>query len=208
VPNPRLKPEHANSYELAAERKTADGRIRLSLFEEDLNDALISQSAPLLADSSTLYSYVQNIAQVRSRGLEVVAQQAVAPTFELSGTLTFVDSHILKDGAFTAAVGKYTPQIPRWRATAMATWRPQERLALTLAARYSDRSFATIDNSDPVSHTYQGFDSYLVFDVRAHYRLDRDWSIATGIDNLGNDKYYLYHPFPQRTLVMEVHYAQ
>ena len=29
-----------------------------------------------------------------------------------------------------------------------------------------------------------------------------------GIDNLNNDKYFLFHPFPQRTLVMEIHYAQ
>ena len=45
-------------------------------------------------------------------------------------------------------------------------------------------------------------------DVRAHYRVDENWSASAGIDNLGNDKYFLFHPFPQRTLVMEIHYAQ
>jgi iron complex outermembrane receptor protein len=45
-------------------------------------------------------------------------------------------------------------------------------------------------------------------DARAHYRIDASWSAAVGIDNLNNDQYFLYHPFPQRTFVMELHYAQ
>ena len=81
-------------------------------------------------------------------------------------------------------------------------------LALTLAGRYSDRSFGTIDNSDPNSHTFQGFDGYMVLDVRAHYWIDNNWSASAGVDNLNNDKYFLYHPFPQRSFVMEIHYAQ
>ena len=82
------------------------------------------------------------------------------------------------------------------------------KLAFTVAGRYSDRSFGTIDNSDPVSHTFQGFDGFLVVDTRIHYQMDDNWSIAAGIDNINNDKYFLFHPFPQRTFVMEIHYAQ
>ena len=60
----------------------------------------------------------------------------------------------------------------------------------------------------PNSHTYQGFDGYLVFDTRVQYRLDKNWVASVGIDNIGNDKYFLFHPFPQRTYLMEIHYAQ
>src|SRR5262249_13748255 len=80
--------------------------------------------------------------------------------------------------------------------------------ALSLAARYSDRAYGTIDNSDPVSQTFQGFGNYLVLDARAQYTITGNWSAAVGIDNLNNDKYFLFHPFPQRTFVMEIHYAQ
>ena len=40
VPNPNLKPEHANSYELAAEYKPDGTRVRLSLFREGISNAL------------------------------------------------------------------------------------------------------------------------------------------------------------------------
>jgi iron complex outermembrane receptor protein len=75
VPNPDLKPERALSGEVAVERATESGKVRVSLFAESISDALISQSAPLLANSTTLFNYVQNIDRVRSLGAEIVAQQ-------------------------------------------------------------------------------------------------------------------------------------
>ncbi len=127
---------------------------------------------------------------------------------DLSGSLTYVAGHTVKDMAFPAAVNKYLPQLPKLRGEAVATYHATDALALTLAGRYSDRSFGTIDNSDPNSHTFQGFDGYMVVDARAHYQVDDNWSASAGVDNLNNDKYFLFHPFPQRTFVMEIRYAQ
>ena len=214
VPNPNLKPEHATSYELAAERKTEDSRVRLSLFREDVSNALLSQSAPLLAGSNQLFSFVQNVNRTRAQGVELVAEQdnLLLDGLKLSGSLTYVDGHTVKDTAFPAAVGKFIPQLPKVRGNLVATYRPEwldeGKLALTVAGRYSDRSFGTIDNSDPISHTFQGFDGFFVVDTRIHYQMDDNWALAAGIDNINNDKYFLFHPFPQRTFVLEIHYAQ
>jgi len=209
VPNPNLKPERANSYELAAEHHTDKGLVRLSLFEEDVSNALLSQSAPLLPGSTSLFSFVQNVDRTRARGLEFVVDQydAFIPGLELMGSLTAVEARTIRDSAFAAAVNKFLPQLPKLRANAMATYR-LDAWAFTLGARYSDRSFGTIDNSDPVSQTYQGFSGYFVMDARIRYRIDENWNLSVGVDNLNNDKYFLFHPFPQRTFVMEVHYAQ
>jgi iron complex outermembrane recepter protein len=210
VPNPNLKPEHSNDYELAGEYRDTGGLVRLSLFEEDIGNALLSQSAPLVAGSTTLFSFVQNVDRVRVQGFELVADRydVLIPGLELVGSLTYSDGRTTKDVAFPAAVNKLIPQLPKWRASAAATYRPDDDWSFTLGARYSDRSFGTIDNSDPVSHTYQGFDGYFVVDARAQYRLDRNWTLSAGVDNLNNDKYFLFHPFPQRTVLMEIHYAQ
>ncbi len=210
MPNPDLRPEHANSVELAAQRTTGDGRIRLSLFQENVSNALLSQSAPLVPTSTTLYGFVQNVDQTRTRGIELVVDQndVIFDGLELSGSLTYADGHITKDAAFTKAEGKFIPQLPKLRGTFVATYRLDEQLAFTMAARYSDRAFGTIDNSDPISLTFQGFAGYFVIDARAQYRIDGNWVASVGIDNLNNDKYFLYHPFSQRTFVMEIHYAQ
>ena len=210
VPNPNLKPERASSYELAAEYKHDDGRYRVSLFREDISNALLSQSAPLVPGSTSLFSYVQNVDRVRSQGVELVADQnnVLFDGLELQGSLTYVIGKTVKDTAFPAAVGKFIPQLPKLRGEAVATYHITEALAATLAGRYGDRSFGTIDNSDPVSQTYQGFAGYIVVDARVHYQWDENWSVSAGIDNLNDYQYFLFHPFPRRTFVMEIHYAQ
>lgn len=209
VPNPNLKPEHALSGELAVERMTGDGRVRLSFFAEDIEDALISQSAPLLPGSTTLFNYVQNVNRVRTLGVELVAEQrnVLIEGFDLQGSVTYTDPRIVSDPVFAAAVGKRLPQVPAWRWTAVATYRPDEQWAFTFAARYSSRVYGTIDNSDPVTHTYQGFEDYLVFDARVNYQIGTHWSAAVGVDNLTAQKYFLFHPFPQRTVVAELRYT-
>jgi iron complex outermembrane receptor protein len=208
VPDPNLRPEHARSFELTAERALEHGRVRVSYFEEHLADALISQSAPLVPGSSTLFNYVQNIDRVRSRGVELVADHRdfLIRGLDISGSVTWVDPKILRDTAFPAAEGKQTPQVPHLRATAVATWRPDSWWTLTVAGRYSDRVYATIDNTDVVTHTWQGFDPYFVVDVRVVRKLTERWSAAVGVDNAFDDNHFLFHPFPQRSVSAELSY--
>ena len=33
-------------------------------------------------------------------------------------------------------------------------------------------------------------------------------ALIVGINNLRDDRYFLFRPFPQRTFLMEIHYAQ
>ena len=208
VPNPYLKPEHAVSGEVSVERALAAGRLRLSWFQENLQDALISQSAPLVPGSTTLFNYVQNVDRIRSQGVEFVAnaRDAFIKGLDLTASVTYVYSRVLEDPAFPAAQGKQTPNIPPWRWTAVASYRPNDQLTATIAARYSNRVYATLDNSDTYTHTYQGFDSFLVADARLTYQFDKQWSAAIGVDNLNNRRYFLFHPFPQQTFFAQVNF--
>ena len=120
--------------------------------------------------------------------------------------MTLADPKTLSDPAFPAAEGKLIPQVPRRKATIVATWRPSDKLSLTFAGRYASRMFGTIDNSDIVGHTWQGFEGYVVADVRAVYRLSEHLSLAAGVENLTDKRYFLYHPFPGRTFTGELHW--
>jgi iron complex outermembrane receptor protein len=208
VPDPHLRPERARSEELAASWADAKGHVRLSLFNEAIRDGLISQTAPLVPGSTILFSFVQNVPRTHTKGIELAFDRddVLVRGLDLSGSLTLADPRTIRDPAFPAAQGRDLPQVPRRRATLVATWHESERASLTLAGRYASRSFATIDNSDPVTHTFQGFEKYFVVDARADFRVSRHWNAAVGVENLGNDKYYLFHPFPQRTLTAELSY--
>jgi iron complex outermembrane receptor protein len=152
--------------------------------------------------------FVQNVDKVRSRGAEIVAQQddVLIRGLSLSGSVTYVDSETQRDAAFPAAVGKQTAQLPKWRSTLVATYRPDAHWAFTVAGRYSDRVYGTIDNSDSFSHTYQGFEGFMTWDARVNYRIDDHWMAAVGLENFGGADYFLFHPFPQRTATAELQY--
>ena len=97
-------------------------------------------------------------------------------------------------------VGKRVPYVPDWRAKLGVTYRPNESWAYTVAARYSGKQYSTLDNTDIISHVYGAFDDYFVVDMKIHYNATQNFSFDFGIDNLFNEQYFLFHPFPGRTL--------
>jgi iron complex outermembrane receptor protein len=208
-PNPDLKPERALSGELATERAIDGGFVRLSLFQETTRDALISQTSTIEGVAAPV-AFVDNVDRMRNRGIELVAEKSDVGIrgLDLSGSITFVDSTILADSGFvsttgTTAVGKHAPNVPRWRATAVATYRTGA-WTFTLAGRHSGRQYSTLDNVDDTPHVYGAFDDFTVFDARVRWQVNPALAAAVGIDNLTNEKYFLFHPFPQRTLVASV----
>jgi len=208
-PNPDLLPEEVWSEEVKAEHSWDQGSLRVSLFQEDTRNALVSQYEPLVPGSSTEYQYIMNVGKIRNRGVEVYADQnnVLISGLELSGSVTYVDSRILEDsgtGQLSGTVGKKAPYVPMWRATFVATYRPRKNLALTVGGRYSGQQYSTVDNIDVNPNAFGGFDEFFVLDTHLNWNLSRHWTLSSGVDNLLNRKYFLYHPFPQRTTVAEV----
>jgi iron complex outermembrane receptor protein len=215
-PNPNLKPDNVLAAELRVERRFERGHVQVSLFQDDTHDAIISQFLPLVANSSTLYSYVSNVDHVRSRGAEVVlgTTDLFVNGLELSASATGLDARTLAlSGSASAtaapgsAIGKRLPNIPEWRASFAGTYHAAGNLALTLAGRYSSKLYTTLDNTDVNTNTYQGFAEWFVMDTHANYRVSRNWSVGAGVDNLLNRKYFLFHPFPQRTYVANLKFS-
>ena len=176
---------------------------------------MISQFLPLVPNSTTLYSYVSNVDHVRARGVEalVSTRSAGIRNLELSGSVTYLNARIFAlNGRASAtapagsAVGKFLPNIPDWRGSLLATYRPSERFSFSVAGRYSGRVYTTLDNADVNPNTYQGFSAWFVADAKSNVRLNRHWSASLGVDNLLNRKYFFFHPFPQRTFVGNLKY--
>jgi iron complex outermembrane recepter protein len=208
-PNPNLSPERALATELAVERRFVDGKVRLSLFEDDTRNALISQNG-VVAGTVTPTAFVTNVDKVRNRGVELAWQKSdvFIRRVEWFGSVTFADPRILSDPTFvsatgTTATGKRIPNVPVWRSTFGATYSPTDNWSWTLAGRYQGKTYSTLDNTDTVPNVFQAFDPFLVFDTRVQYKLGERGSIALGVDNLTNEKYHLFHPFPQRTYVAQ-----
>lgn len=220
--NPLLRPEQDFTGELNIERHWSDGRVRLTLFRERTNDALISQSNTVtnaFTGAQSVQTSVTNVDAIRLQGVELSVDKdnVLIQGLQLFGSVTYVESRILADTNWAGVnpltnipdqvVGKRVPNVPDWRVTFGTSYRPNESWAYTVAARYSGKQYSTLDNTDIIPHVYGAFDNYFVVDMKIHYNATRNFAFDFGIDNLFNEQYFLFHPFPGRTFVLAAKYT-
>lgn len=203
VNDPNLQAEKSWTAELSLERDLGNALLRLTAFQENVRDSLYTQPIP-----GSTSSRVQNVDAIRTQGLEAAfqGQDVALRGLDLSASITYADSRILSNPALPASEGKYQPRVPVWRATALATYRGDAQRSTTLAVRYSGDQYSQLDNSDVNGFAYQGASRYLIADLRVRWRLQRRTVAALGIDNLGNEEYWNFHPYPKRTFVAELKY--
>jgi len=209
INDPNLKPEKSWTTELSAEKDYGNGLLRFTLFTEDTQDALYSQTT-FDAVANKNVGRVQNIGRIQTQGLEVAYNgvDIVKKGLDLSGSVTYADSTIKENAGFVSVagdtIGKQQPNIPKWRATALASYRVDEHWSASLGARYSGPQFRTLNNADVNGATYQGVSEYFTTDVRVRYVVGRQWTASFGIDNLNNYQYWNFHPYPQRSYMAEL----
>ena len=203
INDPSLRPEKSWTSELSLEQDLGAGTARATLFHEATKNSLLNQLIP----GSTV-SRVQNVDKVRTTGVELAytGQDVLMKGLDLGGSLTYANSKTVADAAFPAAVGKWQPRVPRVRSTAYATYKPDDRWAFTVAARYSGKQYSSLDNSDVNASAYFGASKYFTVDMRVRYQIDKQWSAAFGIDNANNYQYWNFHPYAQRTYTAELRF--
>jgi iron complex outermembrane receptor protein len=200
--DPNLRPEKSWTSELSGERALGAGSVRLTAFVEDTTDALYSQTNVTVTPNVTS---IQNVGEIGTRGLEVALQQPalLGSRLDFSASITYARSRIEQNDNFPASVGKWQPRVPDWRANALVTYRLGEAWSLTAGGRYSGTQYNTLDNSDTNPYAFTGTSPFIVFDLRARYANDR-FNAAIGIDNVGDEEYWAFHPYTRRSVIAEL----
>jgi iron complex outermembrane receptor protein len=218
-PNPNLRPEVSLSKELSIQRRLGpDGVVRLSLFDDEVRDAIVSQAKFITPAFQTATN--QNVDRIRNSGVELAAQKkdVLLKGLELFGSVTFVNSRVISFSDWTpssasfespwatSVAGKNVPGVPKWRWNVGATFRPDDQWAFTVAARWQDRIWTTLANNDVVHGIYGSSDRFFIVDLKASYRWSERITFDVGVDNVNNCRFALFHPFPQRTFVFSGKY--
>jgi iron complex outermembrane receptor protein len=202
--NPALRPERAISTELTAERALEDGLLRISLFSENMSDAIFQQR--IVIDGTPNIPAATNIDHVLTQGATLAYQKvnAIIRGLDMTGSLTYAKSRIHANSVDPSVVGNVFPGVPDWRATVVGTYHASSRLSYTLAARYSGYQANQLNNKDVDQNVYGANSKFFVVDARVNWRIGENWRISAGIDNLNNEAYYAFHPMPQRTFHLEL----
>ncbi|CAN5669398.1 TonB-dependent receptor [soil metagenome] len=209
INDPNLKPEKSWTTELSAEKDLGHALLRLTFFTEDTRDSLYSQTT-FDAVANKNISRVQNVGRIGTRGLEAAynGSDVFTKGLDLAGSVTYANSIIKSNAGFVSfpgdTIGKQQPNIPKWRATALASYRWDEKWTTSLGARYSGKQYRTLDNSDVNGYAYQGVSKFFTVDARVRYQVTKQVSAAFGIDNLNNYQFWNFHPYPQRSYTAEL----
>lgn len=200
--NPHLQPENDLSKELSAEWSHWNGLFRFSLFQDDVRNTIFSQTDTTVIPNVTNY---QNIDKVRSRGVEAGYQgkDVGIQGFDLIANVAYTQSEIRANVQNPASVGKYFYRIPLWRANLVGTYHIGERAVATAGIRYSGRQYNTLTNVDTNPDVFGGTSSYTVADAKFSYKLNRSSELSVGVDNIFDNRYFVYHPYPGRTFYIE-----
>ncbi|MDR3452427.1 MAG: TonB-dependent receptor [Rhodoferax sp.] len=209
INDPNLHPERSWTTELTAEKDLGNALARLSFFTEDTQDALYSQTTYDPVANRNI-SRVQNIGRIQTKGVEAAysGSDVLARGLDLNASVTYADSIIRSNAGFVSVpgdtLGKLQPNIPRWRATALASYRVNPQWTVAFGVRYSRTQYRTLNNSDVNGYAYMGVSKYFTTDLRVRYQVTRQWAAAFGIDNLNNYQYWNFHPYPQRSYTAEL----
>jgi iron complex outermembrane receptor protein len=206
VNDPNLQPERSDSLDFTVEHHLDWGKLRASLFQDDVRDSIFSQTNITVTPNVT---NVQNVDRVRTRGIETAFSITPPAIDSLSfeGSLAYARAKILRNDNFPISVGNIWPRIPKWRGNLQTVWRPTDRWLTSLGGRYSGRMFGRLENDDFNPDTYGGVSRFTMLDVRVAYTMDRNIELALGVDNLTDERAYQYHPYAGRTMFIEARWS-
>ena len=202
--DPNLKPEEVMSYDWTSEYTVNHNTGRISLFQENLHNALISQTDTTVTPNVT---QTENVNKALMRGVEAAFRTSdlFIHGFDLMGSVTYTNAIISSDAQYALATGKEVPRIPKWRSTLLAVYHQNEDLTYSVGARYAGHTHSTIANSDVSTDSYGAISPYLVLDSRVSYKLGNGFTASLGVDNATDEHYFVSpHPFPQITAFSEL----
>ena len=167
--NPNLQPETATGWDAGPVVRLLDGKARLEASYFRLKTENLLQFAS--------GSYV-NVAQARSRGVELAANWEVTETIRLTANYTHTD-------AVNALTGARLIRVPRHTAFLEIDWQATGRLGVTLSERYEGERTDSVRPANPLGR----IGGWTRTDVAARYDLSNWAQLYLRAENLLDKKY-------------------
>ena len=200
--DPNLKPERSDDANLLLRKGLGPVTVTGSVFYQRVRDTLFSFIGFNQNGVST--SSFKNIEATRQYGAELIAETRNWPVdgMDVDANAAWIDAITQDNSADPASEGVQFPRIPRWRLNANLRYRFAARLQGVVGVRYATRPNTDLDGLQR-GDTYGYTSELFSLDLRANFDLDERFRISAGVNNLTNDRAWVYHPYPQRTFVLE-----
>lgn len=204
--NPALKPENGLHHNLGAEYAIDGGYIRVNIFQETIKDVIESQ-ATTLPGGLSLRTFIP-VDEVQTLGTEFIvnANGLWLDNLDVRFNVTYTDNEIVENQADRSIEGNVYPRMPNWRGNLLATYHVSENWNAGLNYQYASNSFGRANNRDREQGVFGAQDGYSRVGVKTNYKVGHGFTIGAGIDNISNAIDYVAHPWPGRTVYLNLAY--
>lgn len=205
--NPDLTPERAVDLQLTASRRFGGVKVTLSGYRQDVRDAIFSQTIAIPEVGSgnlTQSSLLTNIGKVRTWGADLIvsAENVFIPGLSLDANLSWIDAKVTRNALNPALVGNDFPRVPKWRFNASLRYSPGADWSLAANLRHQSTPDRNIENNaTSLCDTFYCVTGFSFVDLKATKRFGA-LELSAGVDNLLDEKAFVYHPYPGRTFVL------
>lgn len=200
--DPNLRPERSTDANLLVAHDFGRVKLTASAFWQRVKDTIFSFTG--FNQNGVATSSYKNIDRTRQVGLELIAEarDVVIPGLDVDANAAWIDSVTVRNDAAPAAEGVQFPRIPRWRINGNLRYRLAEPVLLSLGVRYASRpntDLFGLQRGDKYGYTSELF----ALDARVNWTVTEQLRVSAGIDNITNDRAWVYHPYPQRSFLVE-----
>lgn len=199
--DPNLKPERSQDANLIVRHQSGPVAITGSLFWQDVQDSLFRFAGFNQVGVVTTANF--NINRVRQYGVELIAEaRDLLRGLNVDANVAWIDSQVLDNPRDRTTEGVQFPRIPRWRLNGNARWRFAPALQGVVGVRYASRpntDLQGLQRGDTYGYTSELF----ALDLRLNWDAAEKLQLSMGVDNLTNDRAWVFHPYPQRTFLVE-----
>jgi iron complex outermembrane receptor protein len=219
--NALLRPENGVHHNFMIEYGLPKGYVRLNVFRDDIKDAI---QQVLSASGVLTQSSFQNIDQTSTTGVELIFDQRriLGSRFDFMFNGTWMNAKVDKGPIISSTdstganadfdlTGKQRIRLPHWRANFFSTYHATDAWDISLSGRYTSDSFNDLDNRDRVNNVFGAQSDFFFMDFKTSYRFKLQNGLKSrvsfGITNLNNDKAFVFHPYPQRTYIVEAAFS-
>jgi len=200
--DPGLKPERSEDANLLIAHDFGRLKLTASAFWQRVRNTIFSVTG--FNQFGVITSSFKNIDATRQYGFELIAEAHDWPVagLNIEANAAWNDSRTVRNTALPVSEGVFFPRIPRWRLNASARYAVTPRVQATLGARFATRPNTNLEGTqrgDTFGYTSELF----ALDARVNWSLGETLRLSAGVDNITNDRAWVFHPYPQRTFVIE-----
>jgi len=205
--DPNLEAESGYFQDFKVQYDLDRGYVSASVFYNQITNEIMSTQT--LLDNGNIANRTRGIGLTETVGVEVVYQQNRIMDWPISLNMnaTWLDKTI-KEDSNPELVGKQWVRVPHWRANGTLTYHTTDNWDNIVALQYRSSQYANDDNSDTNHEGYGSSSDYVLLNLKSSYKHElgngMTARVSAGIDNLLDQDYYDFHPYPQRTYFVNV----